>query len=293
MLQDERLIELISGSLDDELSAEEKVELEAALASSAEARQLAAEMREDREALRNLRVLSAPDSLKQRAVGKMGTVTPLAPGRPWQRVALLAASLALTFGIFRTFGPTGDTLYLSQGRLTTRAEAHGQELQLASKGGSDSHTMVSENLSGRFLPGKPTRVDLLGDAGTVPGGKLLVSLQFDFDGDGQIDLDSHTHVLEVDSTHGYENLVCTFPAMEGMRDLTNGTVQLEVACEDSPPVKLNLEQASLTLPFADLKSEASYLSKEVDERARRARNSQRLSALVGIEYLMVGVSEQF
>lgn len=292
MLQDERLIELISGSLDDDLSAEEKVELEAALASSVEARQLASEIRADREALRSLPKLSAPESLKQRTSG-VKTVAPPAPGQPWQRVVLLAASVVLTVGLFRSFGPASETLYLSPGRLTMQAASVHEELNLASSGDSGSHTMVSEKLSGEFLPGKPLRVDLLGDAGAVPGGKLMVSLHFDFDGDGKIDLRSPSRVLEVDGREGYENLVCTFPAMEGMRDLTNGTVYLKVACEDGPPVKLKLEQASLTLPFADLKSEASHLSKEVDERARWTRNSQRLDALVGREDLMVGVSEQF
>lgn len=262
MLRDERLIELISGSLDGVLSSEEAAELEEALASSAQARQLEAELRLDRQSLRDLPKLAAPESLKRDTLLKVRATATPAPSRTWQRVVLLAASVALVVGIFQTFRAGGvitNTLYLSPGRLTTRVASVSQELHLSSVGGTSSHTMVSENVSGELLRGKTTRVHLLGDAGAVPGGKLAVRLHFDFDGDGQVDLHSPSRVIEVDGTEGYQNLVCAFPPMEGMRDLHNGTVHLEVACESGPPLKLKLDpqQSRVELPFTALKPEAS------------------------------------
>ncbi len=262
MPQDERLIELISGSLDDALTSDEEAELEAALAASAEARQLAAELRQDRQALRGLPKLVTPESLKQSTLVKVRAAEPPVSSRPWQRVLLLAASMALVVGIFNTFRfskATATTLYLSPGRLTMRTDSLSQELHLSAGGGTSSHTMVSENVSGEFLRGKTARVHLLGDAGAVPGGKLAVRLHFDFDGDGQVDLHSPSRVIEVDGTVGYQNLVCAFPPMEGMKDLRNGTVHLEIACETGPPLKLRLDpqQARVELPFAGLKAQAS------------------------------------
>ena len=258
MLSDDRLIELISASLDDALSPQEAAELETALASSAQARQLSEVLRGDSQALRALPSLQAPPELKRRTLAKLSQQAPSALGRPWQRVALLAASFALVVGIFNSFQAGKEkvnALYLAPRRLVTSAETKGHELRLSSGGTENSHLMVSENLSGRLLKAKSARVHLLCDAGSTPGGKLSVSLHYDFDGDGQVDLRTSPQVLDLDDTDGYQELLFSFGPAEGMSDLRNGKVHLEVACQDGPPLRLKFEPqgARVELPFSGLK----------------------------------------
>ena len=254
MSQDERLLELISASLDDALEPGEQEELEAALATSLEARQLADELGLDRQVLRSLPALVAPEELRERTLRRIEATSAPVPTRvrPWQRAILLAASVALVIGVSTAFGPNRsetNTLYLSLGKLKGQAVAVRDELRLQP---ISRQTMVWENVSGDFLRGEAAQVHLLGDAGTVTGGKLSVRLNFDFDGDGQVDLRSQARVVEMDDTEGYQHLVLDFPPSGELKSLRNGSVQLEVACENGTPLtlKLDSQRARVSLPFA-------------------------------------------
>ena len=240
MLQDERLIELISGSLDDALSSDETAELQAALATSADARQLLEELRQNRHGVREMPTLQAPPNLKQRVRLKVLASRPAELGRPWQKLLLMAASVALVFGVFYTFRPLktlANTLHIRPGQLVARVDAVSEELHLAAGGAQSSHTMVAENVTAQYVGGM-ARVHLPCDAGKLPGGKLTVSLHFDFDGDGKVDLHTAPRLLEVDGREGYQDLVCAFPIVDGMRDMQHGKVHLQVACAEGPPLKL-------------------------------------------------------
>ena len=255
MLQDERLIELLSGSLDGVLTTEESAELQTALESSPEARALLAEMTSDKEAIRALPSLPVPANLKQRALLKARAKGGSA-GAPW-RPLLMAASLFLVVGgTLYTFRPLKSfRLHLRPGQLAMKAAEASEELTLAAETSSQPHILLSDALSGRYNHGH-ARVHFQCDAGKAPGGRVKVSLAFDFDGDGQIDKRSQPQVLEVDDKDGYQDLACNFPDMDGMRDMQNGKVQVELSSESEqgPPVKVKFEpqQAKLDLPFDSL-----------------------------------------
>jgi hypothetical protein len=256
MLQDDRLIELLSGSLDGVLSADETSELEAAMARSPEARDLLAQLTSDKEALRTLPALQAPDNLKQRALLKARAASPAA-GMPWRRF-LMAASVLLLIGagffIFRPIAAIENRLHLHPGALARKAAQASHELSLAAAGSSQSHVMLSQAVSGNYNGG-PTHLHVLGDAGNLVGGRLRVRLSFDFEGDGKFDLHSEPRELELDQTDGYQELACTWPTLEGMKSLNKGKVQVElVADSEGPPLKLKLEpdQARLDLPFDNM-----------------------------------------
>jgi hypothetical protein len=259
-LPDDRLIELISASLDGALDAEETAELEAALQDSPAARDLVQAMAADREALRALPAVAAPPALKARALQTIKSM-PAELGRPWQRMLALAACVGLVFGLFSYFRPVrslaNSVMYLRPGKIAARAAAVSQELHLAAEGAGHSHVMVSEGVSAHYHGG-PTRLHLLCDAGLAPGGRLLVRLSFDFDGDGKVDVHTEPQVLQVDHQRGYQELACTWPALAGMKDLKNGRVQVEVAAGEpgGPPLSVRLEpqQAALELPFDDIKT---------------------------------------
>lgn len=252
MLQDERLIELISGSLDGVLTAEESLELETALASSEQARGLMAEMTSDQAALRALPSLQAPANLKQRALWKARSER-RASGGSWQGL-LMAASLFLAVGItLHTFRPLQALrLHLRPGQLATRAAEMSEELSLAAESANNPHVLLSDSLSGRYNGG-PAQVHFQCDAGQAQGAKVRVAMAFDFTGDGAFDKHTQPKVMEVDSQEGYQEMACTFPPMDGMKDLEQGRVQVELSSgsEKGPPLKVKFapDRARLDLPF--------------------------------------------
>lgn len=258
-MQDERVIELLSGSLDGMLSAEETTELETALASSSQAQELLALMTSDKEALRALPGLRVPDNLKQRGLLK-ARAQKASSGVPWRRL-MMAASLLVAVGlgfyILRPLAAVRSRLHLRPGQLAMKAAQVSEELSLAAAGANTSHVMLSQAVTGSYTGG-PTHFHLQCDAGEAEGGRLSVRLAFDFDGDGDFDAHSEPQVLEVDGKEGYQELAYSWPALDGMRDLENGKVQVELASssDKGPPLKVKFqpEQARLDLPFDRLTS---------------------------------------
>ena len=253
----ERLIELISGSLDDALSAEEIAELEQALAADPSARDLQAKMASDRGALQALPSLTAPPQLKRQALQNAQQRRPVA-SRLWLRRGLMAASVLIAAGLFWQARPEspGARLNLRPGQLTELAAAEASELMSLTGGDKGAHLMLSEALTGRYQRGT-ARLQLRCDAGNAAQAHLVVRLAFDFDGDGNFDLRSEPQVLPLDSTEGYQTVACEVP-LAAMTDLEGGRVQVELATvdENAPPVKVRLEpgQATIDLPYQGLVS---------------------------------------
>ena len=254
MPQDDRIIELLSGSLDGVLTAEESAELRTALDSSPEARALLAEMTLDKEAIRALPSLKVPDNLKQRALLK-ARAKGGSGGWPWRPLLMAASLLLVVGGTFYTFRPLRSFLHLRPGQLAMRAAEASEELTLAAVTSRQPQVLVSDALSGRYNHGH-ARVHFQCDAGNAHGGRVKVTLAFDFDGDGQIDKRSAPQVLEIDDQEGYQDVACKFTDMDGMQDMHNGKVQVELSSESEqgPPVKVKFEpqQAKLDLPFDNL-----------------------------------------
>jgi hypothetical protein len=262
MVQDERLIELLSGSLDDDLSAAESAELEALVEGSAEARELAEELKTDRKALRGLPALSAPAALKQKTLLKTRMKAP-GGAPPWTRRLMMAAGLLVTLGLLWTVRPGQalmSRLHLQPGQLAMTPAEASRELHLLAADANKPHVMMSQAVTGRFNGGQ-ARLHLRCDAGSSKGGRLKVALAFDFDGDGKVDLRTDDQVLEVDDREGYQELACVFPHHQGMRDLARGRVHVELSSEsaDGPGLKVQLDpaQARLELPYDALQGMAA------------------------------------
>jgi hypothetical protein len=257
-LLDERQIELLSGSLDGALSSQEQAELERLLEGSAEARQLRVELAADREELRTLPALTVPASLKQQTLLKARAARPKA-GASWSARLMMAASLLLALGLSAYLMPPSrgvlrQRFHLRPGALAMKAAQVSEELRLAAEQAGQPHVLTSQPVSGRYLGG-PARLYLHCDAGTTPGGSLLVRLAFDFDGDGEIDLRTEEQKLQVDEQEGYQQLACTWEALNGMRDLEHGMVHVELLnpSQEIPlTVKFDAQLARLELPFEPL-----------------------------------------
>jgi hypothetical protein len=253
---DERYIELISGSLDGVLSAEERSELEVALAASPEARELMAELTADKQALRTMPGLMTPPQLKQQTLLKARAASP-GGGAPWHRL-LLAASVLLVLGLsffyLRPLAAARHRFHLRPGNLAMKAARASEELSLAAAEANRTHLLTSESVSGKYLGG-PTRLHLHCDAGKLADAKLQVSLAFDFDGDGKFDTHSEPRELQLDQNEGFEELACLWEEVPGMRDLENGKVQVQLTNPGQQgPLKLKFEPelARLELPFDKL-----------------------------------------
>ncbi len=262
MVQDERLIELLSGSLDDDLSAAESSELQAVLESSAEARALLDELRADREALRGLPVLTVPADLKQRTLLRARMKAP-GGAAPWTRRLMMAAGFLVTLGLLWTVRPGQvlmSRLHLQPGQLAVTPASASQELHLLAADANKPHVMMSQAVTGRFNGGQ-AKLHLRCDAGLLKGGRLKVALAFDFDGDGKVDLRTDHQVLEVDDKEGYQELACVFPHHSGMKDLARGHVHVELSSEsaDGPGLNVQLDpaQARLELPYDTLQGMAA------------------------------------
>lgn len=252
----DHLKELLSASLDEVLSAEEQSELEKALASSEEARELLAKMRSDQRALRNLPKLAASPELRRRAA-------PALPkrqeGLSWKRRALKAASIVLVVGLFWYFRPVKSLvegrLHLAPGRLVARAAAVSHELHLAARGAEKTEVMTSEPLSASYQGG-PTSLHLHCDSGGMPNARLIFKLAFDFDGDGKYEQQT-TETRELQTKKGYQEVVCTWPEIKGMQDLRTGRVRIEVSngSDQGPPIKLlfDPDHARTDIPYRHLR----------------------------------------
>lgn len=262
MVQDERLVELLSGSLDGDLNSEESSELKAMLEGSAEARALADELRADREALRALPLLRAPEGLKQKTLLKTRVKAP-GGAAPWTRRLMMAAGFLVALGLLWTLRPGQalmSRLHLQPGQLAMTPASASQELHLLAADANKPHVMMSQAVTGRFNGGQ-AKLHLRCDAGLSKGGRLKVALAYDFDGDGKIDLRTDHQVLELDNKEGYQELACVFPHHSGMKDLARGHVHVELSPEsaDGPGLKLQLDpaQARLELPYDTLQGMAA------------------------------------
>lgn len=254
---DERHIELISGSLDGVLTAEESSELETALAASPEARELMAELTADKEALRALPGLAVPPQLKQRALLKARAASPGGGTVPWRRLMMAASILVvlgLSFYVFQPLAGARHRFHLRPGALAMKAAQASEELSLAATEANDPHLLTSESVSGKYLGG-PHQLHLHCDAGKIDGATLRVRLAYDFEGDGTFDVHSEPRELQLDQNEGFEELACVWEEVPGMRDLTNGKVQVELINSGKQgPLKLKFEPelARLELPFDKL-----------------------------------------
>ncbi len=251
-----QLAEYISASLDGELNVEETALLKAELRASESARRLQEELRADRQRFRNLLPMKAPAELKAQTLSKVQRL-----GAPRRSVArklfLLAATALVVMGLFWYLRPNsgpGARLYFRPGFIAAEAGKIGQDLRVA-LGGQDQHVLVSAPMSGRFTGGD-TRVEFLADAGEVHGGKILIRLAFDCDGDGVFESHGEPQFRDLDNKEGFQRVVCRWGNIEQIRDLEKGTVKVEVLNQDpkSSVVALDLgsENVHLEIPFADL-----------------------------------------
>lgn len=254
-----QLEEFLSASLDGELSAEETALLEAELATSDAARRLLDDLRADRERFCHLGELKAPPELKAKTLSRIQKLG--APRRPvGRKLLLLAASVVLVMGLFWYLRPNstpGARLYFLPGFIAMEAGKVGQDLRVALGGeeGQDGHVLVSAPMSGRFTGGG-TKVEFLADAGHFQGGRILVRLAFDCDGDGVFESHGEPQVRELDDQEGFQRIACHWGKVEQIQDLEQGKVKVEVLTQnpDGPMVALDLGEGdvNLEIPFADL-----------------------------------------
>ncbi|MCA9781477.1 MAG: hypothetical protein KC800_32390 [Candidatus Eremiobacteraeota bacterium] len=254
----ERLEDLLTGLMDDELSAEEKTELEKELESSEEARNLLQSYRDQAESLKNLAPVRIEEDQKAAVLGKIKSAPiPLKPsarsnflwfvGTIAACFIFFSASLALRPAKL----PEGRKLYFSGGAIQDQPIA--QLHQLVLKPGTDIRVLDSGQING-FLTEGSAVATLECDGGETAGQLLRLRLSLDLDGDKEFDVVQESETFHIDSAKGYEVVAARFPTIpEQYHDhALNGTARLELIGDSMSGDGLNLqfrpEQASLTLP---------------------------------------------
>lgn len=254
----ERLTELMTGLLDDELSVEEKSELERELDSSEEARTLLETYRVHSRQLRALEPLQVSSELREKTRRQIES-TPLSL-RPstTQNLLWLIGTVAACFLFFWASSVTRDPrpvdkLYLAQEGLVYQARAHTFQFNLTS-GVADTHALHSQVLQGVLTQGRAQAV-LECDAGQVAGQSLKLKLSLDLDGDEKFDLIQESETVVLDQEVGYEVVTYEFPPLS--EDYSGkefrGKAKLELLGESlrdgGLAVQFHPERAHLTLPL--------------------------------------------
>ncbi|MFA5508604.1 MAG: hypothetical protein WC314_04360 [Vulcanimicrobiota bacterium] len=253
----ERLEELLTGLLDDQLSSSERAELEQELQQSETARHLLESYRARSQGLKSLPTESLSEP--EKAATKNRIVSTPASARNvsslWWILGSVAACAAFFYSSY-LLGPTSGAetwkLYLSDTGIATRQHSHPQQFVL-SPASEEIRTLESETLNGLVTQGSATVV-LECDGGTHEGQQLILRLSLDFDGDQQFELVQQTDPFLIDSFPGHEIVVGRFPPIPAEfqgRPLL-GAVKLEFRGASLSGDGLNLqfrpEHSHLTLP---------------------------------------------
>jgi hypothetical protein len=252
----ERLEDLMTGLLDDELTSEERSELELELEASAEARELLESYRTHSQGLQALEPLKVPEQLRDETKSRIDSEPiPLKPTGSrnflWL-VGTMAASLLFFWASSVTRVPTPAKFYLAQEGLVSQAA--GQTFSLYLTGVQETHVLHSQKLQGVLAKGG-ARAVLECDAGQVEGTTLKLKLSFDLDGDDQYDLIQESESLVFDREDGYELITCDFPPLSDQYsgEVIRGKVRLELigqSLQDSGlALQFHPERAHLTLPL--------------------------------------------
>ena len=256
----ERLEELVTALLDNDLSAEERAELDEQLAASEEARSLLESYRSQAEALKAL-VPQKPTQARKEAVLRhiKSAPVPIRPSATHNFIwfvgtiaacfVLFSASLAL-----RPVGPPeGRKLFLSAREIQTQPIA--QTHQFVLKPGTDEvRALDSDDLDG-FLTAGAAVVNLECDGGRVKGQRLKMRLSLDLDGDDQFDLVQESETYLIDGVVGYEAVSARFPPLpEQYHDQPlKGQARLELIGDamsgDGLSLQFRPDQSFLSLPL--------------------------------------------
>ena len=256
----ERLEELLTGLLDDELSANERAELESELESSEEARSLLQSYREQAESLKSLAPVRLNEERKESVLRKIKSAPiPIKPsarsnflwflGTVAACFVFFSASLAL-----RPVSPAeGQKFYFAGGELQTQPVA--QIHQLVLKPDADRTCVLDSAKIDGFLTKGSAVATLECDGGEAKGQLLRLRLSLDLDGDSHFDVVQESETFHIDSSHGYEVVAARFPPIPDQYHdhALKGTARLELIGDSMSGDGLNLqfrpEQASLTLPI--------------------------------------------
>jgi hypothetical protein len=254
----ERLEDLLTGLLDDELTPAERAELDQELEASEEARALLESYRSQSEGLQALGPMTVPagvkDATKSRIASEPVPLKPSASTNFLWLIGTMAACFAFFWASAAVRGPVSEgKLYLAHGAL--HVNSPGQTHQLYLKSGADEvHVLHSQDLGGTLTNGS-ARAILECDAGETQGQALKLKLSLDLDGDNEFDVVQESEVFEFDSEHGYEVLTADFPPIsdEHSGQKVRGRARLELVGqslnENGLAVQFHPERAQLILPM--------------------------------------------
>ena len=228
----ERLLELISGLLDGELSESENAELQSEIESSESARSLLESHREQASLLRALDAPRAPLELKEKLNKQLpGTTNSPSAWRHWSSMMLaVAASFCFLWGgqALQTHSATPVKLYLQRGLISSGppADFHSVVLQ---PGRNESEVFLSPPEVGYWAQG-PAIVKFKGDGGTHPGQMLRVKLSVDLNGDKEWELVEESELIELDAISGHQEFSIELPLASStpVGVLVEGQVKLEL-----------------------------------------------------------------
>lgn len=253
----ERLEELMTGLLDDELTSDERAELDRELETSEEARNLLESYREQSRLLVGLGGLTVPAKLKDKAKERLASepvpLRPSAKNNVVWLIGTIAACLAFFWmGSVVQTPSTDGKLYLASDRLyeSSTGEVH----QVFLRSSEQVRVLHSETLSGVLTQGQ-ARCAFEADAGQVEGQSLRLRLSLDLDGDEEYDLVQESEIFTMDSRDGYEVVTAEFPplATEHEGQKLQGKARLELVGQsltgDGLALQFHPERAHLSLPI--------------------------------------------
>ena len=255
----ERLLDLISGQLDGELSEAEQTELRTELEGSDTARNLLEAHRAQASLLKALEAPKASLELKEKLQKRLPAHGPSGSGwRHWGwMMAAVAASFCFLWGgqaLQKSSSRPGE-FYLQRGLISARpnTDFHSVVLQ---PGSNESEVFLSEPAVGRWTEG-PVLVKFRGDGGPNPGQSVKVRLYIDLDGDQVWDLVEESEPLELDALRGHQEFSVTLPitnnAQVGLP--VRGQVKLELIGESMSPEGMHIlfhpEDPHLLLPLSE------------------------------------------
>ena len=255
----ERLEELISGALDQEITPHEQAELDAELERSEAARALFATLEQQSRGLQALTPLRAEPELKASTLRRLESRSGNAGNWLWV-IGTLAASFLFFWGATRFDRQVSDetvAFYLTDAGLSLSSAGSGDVVLGAA--GISNRVWETEVISG-FISSGSARVTLKGDGGTVSGQTLSLKLSFDVDNDGEFDLLQEAEKITVDAKDGYEVFTASFPEIPAQwkGSAIRGKARLELVGESLAGTGVHVifpdEGGALQLPLQQIAS---------------------------------------
>ncbi len=212
--------ELLTASLDDELSAEEQVQLEQHLLDCSACRSLQQQLKRMESGFAHLPERTPPPLKSRPAAISLPAKGNSAVGVTTAWLALLAAAAcaAVSFWSPTGFRPKGSELYLCANQLQ---HTHPQQEALAVT------EFRSPPLSGRAVVSGQLAFEIHLDSDSQACKNLQLEVDYDFDGDGKIDRSETYASFNTDDRDGWEIYTHQhgpFSQQGEMRDFTGGTV---------------------------------------------------------------------